>query len=277
MVSFRDVMYPPITLEGFRALRAKTPKRICFGSIHSKALKSSSSGAWAGNLYVPFTETIAEVLPWKLFPNAGQYGGYRRGIQTQTEFGEIRSWLDAHSDIVFIRSLFNTAVATCEHYTGKTRSAIGELEHDAKYAGDVAAISQLSAILQNCFVRLHSGLGLSAVVSVPSSSAGTVSLPNLLAKRLSDAVGLPDLTASLCWDGPKAKIKELGVEEKWNALEAVGLSVGPEIAGQNLLLIDDMYQSGATAHFVASRLRVAGANDLHMLAVSKGRRDTDNT
>ena len=78
------------------------------------------------------------------------------------------------------------------------------------------------------------------------------------------------------WDGPKDKIKELAVDAKWAALEKVGLSVGSEVKDKNLLLIDDMYQSGATAHFVASRLRAAGANDIHVIAVSKGRRDTDN-
>lgn len=55
------------------------------------------------------------------------------------------------------------------------------------------------------------------------------------------------------------------------------MTIGAGVNGKNLLLIDDMYQSGATAHFVGSKLRSAGANELHLLAVSKGRRDTDNT
>ena len=85
------------------------------------------------------------------------------------------------------------------------------------------------------------------------------------------------MTAHLSWNGPKGKIKELGVDQKWEALEKVGLTVGNAVAGKNLLLLDDMYQSGATAHFVASRLRAIGANEIHLLAVSKGKRDTDNT
>jgi predicted amidophosphoribosyltransferase len=103
-----------------------------------------------------------------------------------------------------------------------------------------------------------------------------MSLPNFLAQKLSDRLGLPDLTPALRWNGKKGQIKELKVDEKWHALEAVGMTVGDEVASKHLLLIDDMYQSGATAHFVASKLREAGANDLHLLCVSKGKRDTDN-
>ena len=88
---------------------------------------------------------------------------------------------------------------------------------------------------------------------------------------------IPDLTARANWAAPKPKIKELAVDDKWSALEQVGLQVGAEFVNKNLLLIDDMYQSGATAHFVGSHLRGAGADEIHLLAVSKGRRDTDNT
>lgn len=270
-------MYPPITLEGFKSLRLKQPKRICFGSTHKNALKQNDYGDWAGSFFVPFTESIAVLMPWQLFPNSGAHGGYRRGIKGADEFNEVRCWIEAHDDLVFIRSLFNTAVAACEHYVSNTmRSPIGELEQRAKYAGDLRARVQLSAVMKHAFDRLHNARGLSAILSVPPSNVGQASLPNLLAAQLSANVGIPDLTSELAWNGLKGSIKEMGVDEKWGALEAVGLTVGNAVAGKDLLLIDDMYQSGATAHFVASRLRSAGANEIHLLAVSKGRRDTDN-
>ena len=278
MTSFRDLMHPPITLEGFKALRAKQPKRICFGTTHKNALKRSEPGGWSGSLFIPFTETIAELLPWRLFPNTGPHGGYRRRVKENAEFVEIEGWIENHSDLVFIRSLFDTAVATCEHYTASnSRSPIGELEHSGKYGNYIESKEKLVAVLLHAFERLYPGRGLDAVVSVPPSIQGQLSLPNYLAAGISDKVGLPNLTAELSWHGPKGKIKEMSVDEKWGALENVGLNVGNALAGKNLLLIDDMYQSGATAHFVASRLRAIGANEIHLLAVSKGKRDTDNT
>jgi predicted amidophosphoribosyltransferase len=278
-VLLEDLMHPPITLENFLALRQKSPKRVCFGSVHNNALKSNTSGQAAGFFNVPFSETISNVFPWKLYPNKnGQYGGYFRTVTDGSEFAEIEAWIRDRTDLVLIRSLFKTAVASCEHYTASNiRSSIGELEHSAKYGGSIAARSQLVGVMKRAFDRIHQVPTLDAVVSVPPSTPGNQSLPNFLASRLAEEVKLPDLTTSLRWNGAKGEIKGLAVDAKWGALEKVGLTIGDEVKGKNLILLDDMYQSGATAHYVASRLRAAGAKDLHLLAVSKGKRDTDNT
>lgn len=107
MVSFRDLMYPPITLAAFQALRKKDPKRICFGSAHKKALKDNPSGKSAGFFNVPFIETIGHLFPLRLFENTkGQYGGYYRTVTNDSEFDDIRSWISENADVVFIRSLF---------------------------------------------------------------------------------------------------------------------------------------------------------------------------
>lgn len=279
LVSFRDILYPPITLEAFQGLRAKDPKRICFGSVHKNALRDNPTGKAAGFFNVPFTETIGAVFPWDLFPNKnGKYGGYFRTVVNDDEYSDIRTWLSDNSDVVFIRSLLKTAVAACEHYvTPDKRSAIGELERSAKYDLSTSARNELVSILVEIYQRMHGKRRIDGIVSVPPSTAGQDSLPNHLAAQLAVELGLPDFTAELAWRGQKGSIKELSVDQKWNALNEVGMSVGQSIKDKNLLLIDDMYQSGATAHFVASQLRQAGANDLHLLAVSKGRRDTDNT
>jgi predicted amidophosphoribosyltransferase len=247
--------------------------------MHKNALKGSSTGKAAGFFNVPFLETIDAIFPWELFKNTkGKYGGYYRTVINGDEFSEINAWISENADVVFIRSLFKTAVAACEHYiSSERRSEIGELEHSAKYEGSVPAREALVGILEKIFRRMHSKRRIDGIVSVPPSIEGQQSLPNYLALRLGTAVGVPDLTSGLKWSGKKGSIKELGVDAKWSALEQVGMTVDQDFSGKNLLLIDDMYQSGATAHFVASQLRAAGADDLHLLAVSKGRRDTDNT
>lgn len=171
-----------------------------------------------------------------------------------------------------------SAVAACEHYTDKDRrSPIGELEQRAKYQSDQSAKHQLVDVLTGAFKRLHADKRIDAALAVPPSSAGTVSLPTYLSANLALKVGMPDLNDAVRWSGRKGSIKEQGVDAKWASLAQVGLTVDPAVSGKNLLLIDDMYQSGTTAHFVASQLRAAGANEIHLLAVSKGRRDTDNT
>lgn len=279
MVSFRDLIYPSITLAKFTALReTEDAKRICFGSLHKNALKRSDGSRSAGFFNVPFNETIGTIFPWDLFRNTkNQYGGYYRIVSDDEEFSEINQWLVENADVVFIKSLFSTAVAACEHYiTSERRSRVGELEHSAKYGNSSSAVDALVDILEDIYRRMHGKRRIDAIASIPPSKQGQISLPNLLASRLSERLEIIDLTGSVQWNGPKQSIKELDVDQKWVALENVGLTVGNAFAGKNVLLLDDMYQSGSTAHFVGSALRTAGVNDLHLLAVSKGRRDTDN-
>lgn len=277
MVSLHDLLYPQITLARFQALRAKEPKRICFGSIHKNALKPNPTGKSAGFFNVPFIESVGDLFPLELFENKkGRYGGYYRTVIDDDEYDDIKTWMSENADVVFIRSLFNTAVAACEHYIGNGRSKVGQLEYAAKYENNFSSKGALVEVLLDIYSRMHSKRQIDGIVSVPPSTAGQTSLPNYLASALAAKVGIPDLTNNIRWKGPKGSIKSLAVDEKWAALEAVGLSVGGELERKDLLLIDDMYQSGATAHYIASKLREAGANSLHLLAVSKGRRDTDN-
>lgn len=275
MNMFREFRYPAITLDRFKEMRAKpAAKRICFGSTHKNALKQKNDKG-VSYLNLPFLESIGSVLPWTMSPS--KFGGYYRAVTEESEFSSIHKWLSENADVVFIRSLFNSAVAACEHYIAPDqRSAVGELERKAKYDNSAAARGELVAVLENIVGRMHGGRKIDAVVSVPPSTPGTISLPNYLAAKLAEKLGVPDLTGSLRWAGKKPSVKELGVDEKWGVLEGVGLVVDNTVKEKNLLLIDDMYQSGSTSHFVGSRLRAAGANEIHLVAVSKGRRDTDN-
>jgi phosphoribosylpyrophosphate synthetase len=271
----RDVIFPPITSAGFRDFRALKPKRICFGSTHKDALKNKD-GSYVGTLKLPFSETIGTVLPWEIYKS--KFGGYFRGIKTADEFAEIQSWIEERRDLVFIRSLMTTAIAAGEHFAEDgTRSRVGALERAAKYDGSLSARQEVEGLLLSAFQRVHGGRKIDAIAAVPASTPGAASLPAALAASLSKSTGIEDVSNKIRWSGPKAKIKETAVDAKWTALEATGLTVEIDLQAKNVLLIDDMYQSGATVHFVASCLRQSGADDIHCLAVSKGRRDTDNT
>lgn len=275
----RNIFYPPITLERFKAVRLAEPRRICFSSTHKSALKRSFTGKAFGFLNLPFTETISEFLPWKLFKNTkGKFGGYYRLVPDEAEFESIKGWISDRSELVFIRSALTTAVAAGEHWKDADhRSEIGELEHAAKYDGSNTARAKLADLVTEIARRLYDGR-VHVIASVPPTTAGAVGLPQYLAGALSDRLNLPNVTAAMKWNGQKPSLKELSVDQKWAALEQVGLSIERgAIQGKSVLLVDDMYQSGTTVHFVGGALRAAGANDIHVLAVSKGRRDTDNT
>ena len=185
MVPLREIMHPPITLVRFQALRAKEPKRICFGSIHKNALRTNSSGKAAGFFNVPFIETVGQLFPWRLFENRnGKFGGYFRTVTDDNEFSEIKAWMSENADVVFLRSLFDTAVAACEHYMGNGRSKVGQLEYNAKYENRSSSKEALVELLADIYNRMHGERKLDGIISVPSSTPGSTSLPNYLAAEL---------------------------------------------------------------------------------------------
>lgn len=69
----------------------------------------------------------------------------------------------------------------------------------------------------------------------------------------------------------------MALDEKWKALENASLKASEKFKGKKVILLDDKYQSGTTAQFVASRLYEAGAAEVHGLFCVKTWRDTDNT
>ena len=72
-------------------------------------------------------------------------------------------------------------------------------------------------------------------------------------------------------------MKALSLDKKWKALEAASLQVGKQVNRKKVILIDDKYQSGTTAQFVAAKLYEAGAQVVYGLFCVKTWRDTDNT
>ncbi|MGH7045007.1 MAG: hypothetical protein ACREE2_01285 [Stellaceae bacterium] len=78
------------------------------------------------------------------------------------------------------------------------------------------------------------------------------------------------------FNAEKESIKALPVDEKWAALEAARLSVDNRVDGKKIILIDDKYQSGITANFLASELYRAGAVEVNGLFCVKTWRNTDN-
>jgi predicted amidophosphoribosyltransferase len=85
------------------------------------------------------------------------------------------------------------------------------------------------------------------------------------------------LTQHLAWTGDKGQLKNVPLEKKWDLLKAAGLTIDAKrVQKKNILLIDDLYQSGTTMHFVAAKLRESGAAQIYGIALTKALSDDDN-
>lgn len=238
---FRDLLYPPITGEAFAALRASEgAKRIDFADTHKGALRPFVNGK--STLKLPFDSGISHFLPLTIYASRFDSTYYRLNGDSD-EHEQIESWITENVGLIFIRSLASSAVAACSHIVNDALSEIGALEKAAKYDGDSSARHQLVGILCGIYDRLHSRLGIQTIVAVPASRPGKFNLPTCLAEGLAHHTGLEDLSSQVFWNGEKPSLKEATVEEKWDILARVGMMV-PDLSNKNVLLLDDMYQSG---------------------------------
>lgn len=218
------------------------------------------------------------MFPWDLERKIGMHGPYyRRVVRSEAEFERIEHWMEENEEVVFIRSLLDSCVATAEHQLPEGgRSHVGGLEHAAKYLASLDARAELTNLMTAVAARLWGGRDIDAVCAVPPSTPGKLGLPAHLAEHVAIALDVDDISADVRWNGQKPSIKNVDMAHKWQTLDEVGVTVDVNLEGRNILIIDDMYQSGATIHYLAAELQEAGADSVHCLSVVKARRDTDN-
>ncbi len=178
---------------------------------------------------------------------------------------------------MFLRDTLALSVALGEHQLQEGgHSHLGDLEYRAKYHEDEEAIEELCASCETIVRRLAYYDRVDAVCAVPPRQGKKFDLPSVIAERLAQRLGVPDVTANFNWKGEKTSLKESPIEEKWDRLEEVGLGWDKKLSAKHVLLIDDLYQSGITMQFAAMHLLEAGAQRVYGLAIVKSRRDSDN-
>lgn len=168
------------------------------------------------------------------------------------------------------------------------RTAIGELEYKAKYSQDSTAIDALVREMACALHRLPKPKHLwrCMLTYVPPQSGKRFHLPKVIAERL---VGHSDVrTFELATDplvhaelaSPKPSFKNLQLSQKLRVLEEImspsNVRLSRQVTATNIIVIDDLYQSGVTLWSFARCLKRMGASSVHGIACVKSWRDTDN-
>ncbi|MBM4019688.1 MAG: ComF family protein [Planctomycetes bacterium] len=153
------------------------------------------------------------------------------------------------------------------------RSELGELLYRLKYQSDVSAIREI-ALAASEFVQGWNK-NVEAIVPIPPTRAGRAHQPVLLvSKALGGALGLPVFEDALIKVRETPELKDVfDYNERLNLLDGA-FSVEPsQVRGLRLLLLDDLYRSGATMNAAASALYdQGGAADVYALALTRTRR-----
>ncbi len=271
-----------INYDKVKEIRNKSPKRICFKTSHKNSLRSvdfDHPANWA--LFLPFENSIKEIFESKtnLKLEKTSSGKYWCPMKTETEYKEAKKFKEEYLDLVFLRDTLDCSVALSEHMIdSENRTEIGELEYLSKYNHCKTSTNQLSKIIFN-FIKSTQPYKeeKNLICAVPPSINGNSNIPRKICKIISDNYGIQNISEEVHWTTNKTKpLKNMELDKRWEYLEGINLSIGVDITNKNIILVDDLYQSGTTLQFIAMKLKEKGCKKVYGLSIVKSRKDTDN-
>lgn len=148
------------------------------------------------------------------------------------------------------------------------RSETGELAYRLKYQGDLSA---LPALVEQAMTLIadHPELALvDAVVPVPPSRLGLNDPVSSFAKALAQRLGL-ELLPVLIKSRQTAPQKEMHTLAQKRVNVAGAFDLQSPVKGKHLLVIDDLFDSGATLEEIHRLLRRAGAARVCVLTLTR--------
>jgi predicted amidophosphoribosyltransferase len=152
-----------------------------------------------------------------------------------------------------------------------TRSEMGELLYRLKYQGDASVIGQIVDKLGK-----YKGLEtMDAIIPVPSTNKQRKIQPVLaIAKALASRINLPVLDNVLGKKTGGQELKNVDDPQERQALLKTSLILHPQanLTGKNILLLDDLFRSGATLTVATDILyQQANVKNVFVLVMTKTR------
>ena len=153
-----------------------------------------------------------------------------------------------------------------------TRSPLGELLYQLKYRGRPTA-PEVAAVMARFFEDKPIALGrIDLIVPVPPSTARSVQPVTQVAKALGRKLKKPILDHVVRKVRQTPGLKDVrDPEERRELLDGAFEVDRAKVSGKGVLLLDDLYRSGATANAVTVALLGAGAARVYFLAATRTR------
>ncbi|HWM89525.1 MAG TPA: phosphoribosyltransferase family protein [Thermoanaerobaculia bacterium] len=153
------------------------------------------------------------------------------------------------------------------------RTEMGELLYRLKYRSEAAALTDILVTAEE-FIRSW-GVTFSMIVPVPPSAQRRVQPVFQVAEGLGARFGVPvKMTAIQKSSRNHEQLKNVyDFDERRLLLDGAFAVSRSEVEGRRILLLDDLYRSGATLNAVAEALTNAGAAAVYALALTKTRRN----
>ena len=174
-------------------------------------------------------------------------------------------------------------------FTSHIRSNVGEAEYMVKYqyADGLITLEQakaygkaLSIEVEKCIEYLPiTNIGELLITTIPAVKENQNKLSWNMARYIHNQIGGSFLAPMLLIDKPQ--MKELTIEQKINTWKSIyascnNISLSCSVSGKDIIIVDDLYQSGATIWAYANYLKKQGARMVMGLTAVKSLRDSDN-
>lgn len=169
---------------------------------------------------------------------------------------------------------------------GEGRTEIGEAEYQLKYNIEDLSVTErnqyanviMSKMLDSCkYIPFKNGLNW-YVSPMPATGHGKTKLAWQMAEEISKQLRLPFIKPILSCNKPQ--MKQLSIKEKIETWEKIyynnGVILDNQVRGKNVIVVDDLYQSGATMWEYAKFLKTLGARCVFGMVCVKSLRDSDN-
>jgi len=155
------------------------------------------------------------------------------------------------------------------------RSELGELVVRLKYRGAFSTITQIVSAVSHFLVKDWGIVpALDYIIPVPPSSTGRKRQPVIeIAKTLSTVIGVPLYVDGLKKVKKTPELKEiLEYAKRQQILQDAFTADGDRLMGKSVLVLDDLYRSGATLRVITDTLyREGKVSSVYVLTLTSTR------
>jgi len=151
-----------------------------------------------------------------------------------------------------------------------TRTELGELLFKLKYRGDQSAVIPIAQAASDFVKNWNPGIEL--IVTVPPSRSRAVQPLFQIADQVGKLLNLPVNKTSVRKSNATPELKNLDYAKRIELLRGAHVVDGDALKQRRVLLLDDLYQSGATLNAIGCLLKEAGGvSAVFALALTRAR------
>jgi predicted amidophosphoribosyltransferase len=153
------------------------------------------------------------------------------------------------------------------------RTDLGELVYRLKYRGDLEALEGIAKAVADFLSTKPVTLSrVDIVVPVPSSTERAAQPVMAIAKRVAELLVKPFLGGAVRKTRETPQLKTIDdPDERQEILEGAFSVDKASVFNKGVLLVDDLFRSGATANTVTRALYAAGAARVYFVAITRTR------